>query len=383
MSAPISRVIVVGGGISGLTLATALRQRDVEVVLVEIRADTSATGKRKWLNVGHGITLQGNALRAFDSIGVLNQILENGYRFDNLRLYTGNGDLIAEMPTPPMGGPGIPGTAGALRSDLSRILVGAAREHGVDIRLGTTVDSFVDHGDRIDVRLSDGTVESADLLVAADGIRSSTRKLIGIEVEPQKVGMGIWRVVAERPAEMTSSGVYNGGPKYRAGYTPISENLCYAFLLEENLDRSFLGEQPNGAVFKEHGAGYGGIWGRVRDSIADDAVVNYQYIESVSVDQPWFRGRAVAIGDAVHACPPTIAQGAAMCAEDAVVLAEMITADEALDVALAAFIERRAPRVKMVLENSLAIAAHDIDPSDGTDPGRLMGQTMGALCAPA
>ena len=100
--------------------------------------------------------------------------------------------------------------------------------------------------------------------------------MIGIDTQPRTVGMGIWRVVAKRPEAMDSSGVYYGGPKYKAGYTPISDDLCYAFLLEGNLDRSFVGEHPNGAVLKEHGQGYGGIWGEVRDSLADDAVVNYQ-----------------------------------------------------------------------------------------------------------
>ena len=137
--------------------------------------------------------------------------------------------------------------------------------------------------------------------------------------------MGIWRTVAKRPAEMDCSELYYGGPKYKAGYTPISEDLCYAFLLEENLDRSFVGEGPRGAELKERGQGYGGIWGQVRDSLADDAIVNYQWIEAICVDSPWHRGRTIIIGDAAHACPPLIAQGAAMCAEDAVVLAEMLT----------------------------------------------------------
>ena len=149
--------------------------------------------------------------------------------------------------------------------------------------------------------------------------------MIGIEDEPHPVGMGIWRTVATRPAEMDCSELYYGGPKYKAGYTPISDDLCYAFLLEENLDRSFVGEGPNGALLKERGQGYGGIWGQVRDSLADDAVVNYQWIEAICVDSPWHRGRTIIIGDAAHACPPLIAQGAAMCAEDAVVLAEMLT----------------------------------------------------------
>ena len=183
---------------------------------------------------------------------------------------------------------------------------------------------------------------------------------------------------------MECSEIYYGGPKFKAGYTPISPDLCYAFLLEGTLDRSYVGEHPNGAVFKERGQGYGGIWGEVRDSVADDALVNYQYIEAVAVPDPWYRGRAIVIGDAAHACPPLIAQGAAMCAEDAVVLAEMLTTGDGVDEALEKFMQRRFPRVKMVLDNSLQLAEWEIHPeTPGADPGRVMGQTLHALTAPA
>jgi 2-polyprenyl-6-methoxyphenol hydroxylase-like FAD-dependent oxidoreductase len=208
--------------------------------------------------------------------------------------------------------------------------------------------------------------------------------MIGIPDQPQQVGMGIWRTVAKRPPEMECSEMYYGGPKYKAGYTPISDDLCYAFLLEENLDRSFVGEGPNGALLKEHGQGYGGIWGQVRDSLADDAVVNYAWIEAICVESPWYRGRSIIIGDAAHACPPLIAQGAAMCAEDAVILAEMVTSGEALDDVLPKFMARRFPRVKMVLDNSLQLAEWEIHPdTPGADPGRIMGQTLQALVEPA
>lgn len=375
----VSKVVIAGGGVTGMTLALALRQRGVEVVLAEQKPTED-----EWLNVGHGITLQGNSLKMFASVGILDELLEHGYPFNKLCMFDAkSGDLLVELPTPPMGGPDKPGTAGARRSDLAKILAAAMGREGVDVRLGTTVASYVDHGDSVEVTLSDGTVESADLFVVADGIRSQTRKLLGITDEPSPVGMGIWRVIAKRPPEMVSSGIYEDGPKYRAGYTPISEDYCYIFLLEENLDRSLVGATAPGAVFKEHGAGYGGVWGKVRDSIADDEVANYQWIESICVERPWYTGRAVAIGDAVHACPPTIAQGAAMGSEDAVVLAELITSGQPLDEALPAFFARRFPRVKMVLENSLALAYHDMDPTNGTNPGQVMGSTLHALCEPA
>lgn len=374
----VNRVLVVGGGITGGVLSLALAQRGVEVVLVDLRASLGG--------VGHGITLQGNALKAFRSVGIYDRLAERGYPFSHLRLRTADGHVIAEIPTPPMGGPDLPGTMGAVRGDIADILAEEVVAAGVDVRLGTTLTAFDDRGGSVVVTLSDGTTETVDLLVGADGIRSKVRGMIGIEAEPRPVGMGIWRTVAKRPPEMDCSELYYGGPKYKAGYTPISEDLCYAFLLEENLDRSFVGEGPNGAVLKERGQGYGGTWGDVRDSLADDAVVNYQWIESICVDSPWHRGRSIIIGDAAHACPPLIAQGAAMCAEDAVVLAEMLTSGEhaSVEEVLPAFMARRFPRVKMVLDNSLTLADWEIHPdTPGADPGRIMGQTLHALVEPA
>ncbi len=372
----VQRVLVVGGGITGGVLSLALRQQDVEVVLVDLRPELGG--------VGHGITLQGNALKAFKAVGIYDRLAERGFPFSHLRLKTADGHVIAEIPTPPMGGPDLPGTMGAVRGDIADILADEVVKAGVDVRLVTTVTEIDDRGDSVVATLSDGSTETVDLVVGADGIRSKVRSMIGIEDEPHQVGMGIWRTVATRPAEMDCSELYYGGPKYKAGYTPISEDLCYAFLLEENLDRSFVGEGPNGALLKERGQGYGGIWGQVRDSLADDAVVNYQWIEAICVESPWFRGRTIIIGDAAHACPPLIAQGAAMCAEDAVVLAEMLTSGDKVEDVLPAFMERRFPRVKMVLDNSLTLAEWEIHPdTPGADPGRIMGQTLGALVEPA
>jgi 2-polyprenyl-6-methoxyphenol hydroxylase-like FAD-dependent oxidoreductase len=372
----VRRVLVVGGGITGGVLSLALAQKGVEVVLVDLRPELGG--------VGHGITLQGNALKAFKAVGIYDRLAERGFPFSHLRLKTADGHVIAEMDTPPMGGPDLPGTMGAVRGDIADLLADEVVKAGVDVRLSTTVTEIDDRGDSVVATLSDGSTETVDLVVGADGIRSKVRSMIGITDEPRPVGMGIWRTIAERPAEMDCSELYYGGPKYKAGYTPISEDLCYAFLLEGNLDRSYVGEGPRGAELKERGQGYGGIWGQVRDSLADDAVVNYQWIEAICVESPWYRGRTIIIGDAAHACPPLIAQGAAMCAEDAVVLAEMVTSGEQLEDVLPAFMARRFPRVKMVLDNSLTLAEWEIHPdTPGADPGRIMGQTLGALVAPA
>ncbi|MGW1783319.1 FAD-dependent monooxygenase [Streptomyces sp. NPDC002143] len=373
---PVQKVLVVGGGITGSVLSVALAQRGADVELVEISP--------QWFGVGHGITLQGNALKALRTVGVLDRVLERAVPFDVLRLLRADGALIAELPTPHTGGPDLPSTAGALRSDLQDALCDAVHAHGVTVRLGISVDRVDQSADRVDVTFTDGSTGRYDLMVGADGINSRMRELIGIGAEPSPVGMSIFRVIARRPPEMVCHEVYYGGPRFKAGYSPISADRCYAYLLDENLDASLIGPRAPLALLRERGAGYGGMWGKIIAALPDDTAVDYRWVEAVLVDEPWHRGRTMVIGDAAHACPPLIAQGAAMCMEDAVLLAELVTGDEPLEQALDRFMARRLPRVRMVLENSLRLADWEIHPdTPGADPARIMSETLHSLTAAA
>ncbi|MFG2958971.1 FAD-dependent monooxygenase [Streptomyces sp. NPDC048291] len=373
---PVNKVLVVGGGITGSVLCLALAQRGVEAELVEVSP--------QWFGVGHGITIQGNALKALRSVGVLDRVLARAVPFDLMRLRRADGGLITELETPHTGGADLPSTAGALRSDLQNALCDAVYAHGVTVRLGLSVRALDQSAGHVDVTFTDGSTGRYDLVVGADGINSAMRALIGIPAKPRPVGMSIFRVVARRPAEMDCAEVYYGGPRYKAGYSPISDDQCYAYLLDENLDASLIGPRASLDLLRERGAGYGGTWGKILASLPDDTAVDYRWIEAVLVDEDWHRGRAMVIGDAAHACPPLIAQGAAMCMEDAVLLAELVTADEPVDRALARFMARRLPRVRMVLANSLQLAEWEIHPdTPGADPARIMSETLSCLTVAA
>ncbi|MEU9453354.1 FAD-dependent monooxygenase [Streptomyces sp. NPDC048277] len=373
---PVQKVLIVGGGITGSVLSLALAQRGVEVELVEISP--------QWFGVGHGITIQGNALKALRSVGVLDRVLARAVPFDHMRLRRADGGLITELETPHTGGEDLPSTAGALRSDLQDALCDAVYAHGVTVRLGLSVDRLDQSPGHVDVTFTDGATGRYDLVVGADGINSAMRALIGIEARPRPVGMSIFRVVARRPAEMDCAEVYYGGPRYKAGYSPISDEQCYAYLLDENLDASLIGPRASLDLMRERGAGYGGTWGKILAALPDDTAVDYRWIEAVLVDEDWHRGRTMVIGDAAHACPPLIAQGAAMCMEDAVLLAELVTADEPVDKALERFMSRRLPRVRMVLDNSLRLAEWEIHPdTPGADPARIMSETLSSLTVAA
>jgi 2-polyprenyl-6-methoxyphenol hydroxylase-like FAD-dependent oxidoreductase len=371
----VSSALVVGGGITGSVLSLALASRGVRVDLVEISP--------VWHGVGHGITVQGNALAALAKVDVLDEILKRGVPFDQLRMRQADGALIAEVPTPRTGGPGLPATLGALRSDLQAVLCERVYAAGVNVRLGLTVRALAQDARQAYAEFSDGTAGRYDLVVGADGIRSAVRALLGITTVPQPTGMSIWRVVADRPAEMDCAEVYYGGPRYKAGYSPISAGQCYAYILDTDGTLRDFGDQPAWELMYKRSAGYGGTWGTIRETIGPDSDVSHTRIEWLLVDDPWYRGRIIVIGDAAHACPPLIAQGAAMCAEDAVVLAEIVTGDRPLEVALPAFMSRRMPRVEVVVRNSMRLVRWEMGLESHTDEdvARTMSSTLSFLAA--
>jgi len=369
----VSSVLVVGGGITGSLLSLALAQRGVRVDLAEITGD--------WRGVGHGITVQGNALAALARVGVLDEVLRRGVPYDTLRMRQADGTLIAELPTPRTGGPDLPATMGALRSDLQAVLRDRVYAAGVNVRLGLSVRAITTDAERARAEFTDGTTGEYDLIVGADGINSAVRGLLGITTSPQPSGMSIWRVVAGRPAELDCSELYYNGPRYKAGYSPISADKCYAFLLDVDGVRADFGDKPDWELMFERSAGYGGTWGKVRETIGPDSDVSHTRIEWLLVPDPWYRGRAIVIGDAVHACPPLIAQGAAMCAEDAVVLAELVTGDLPLSAALRAFMDRRMPRVEIVVRNSMLLVRYEMntEPHTDADVAHAMSATLDFL----
>ena len=371
----VSSVLVVGGGITGSTLALALARRGVEVDLAEISP--------QWHGVGHGITVQGNLLAALDKVGVLGEVLDRGVPFNQLRMRQADGTLIAEVPTPRTGGPALPATMGALRSDIQDVLCGHVYAAGVTVRLGLSVRAIAQDSQRAYVEFTDGSSGGYDLVVGADGIRSTVRAMLGITTTPQPSGMSIWRVVAGRPPEVDCAELYYGGPRYKAGYSPISANQCYAYVLDgDGMQRDF-GAAPAWQLMYERSEGYGGTWGKIRETIGPDSNVSHTRIEWLLVDNPWYRGRVIVIGDAAHACPPLIAQGAAMCAEDAVVLAELVTGGLPLQKALPAFLVRRMPRVEMVVRNSMQLVRWErgLEPHTDADVARTMSSTLGFLAA--
>ena len=359
-------VLIIGAGLAGTASGIALAQGGVQVDLIDKQSDVSA--------LGSGITLQGNALRAFRELGVWEQVQANGFAYDSmgLRAPDPNGTLIAELQEIRTGGPDLPATAGMYRPDLARILVDRAAEVGAKVRFGTTATALRQDEDGVDVTFADGSSGRYDLVIGADGVRSWTRSAVGIEVDTEPTGMGIWRVFAPRPASVTRTDLYYGGPSYIAGYCPTGEDTLYAYIVEKAQDRFSTAPDEKLRIIRELAAAYHGPWDEIRESLTDPSRVNYTWFETHVVPMPWNRGRVVVIGDAAHVCPPTLAQGGAQALEDALVLTELLLARNAVDDALwDTFMDRRFARASAVVEASLQLGQWLLDGERGDVPGLM------------
>ena len=335
-------ILVIGGGIGGLTTAIALRARGHRVTVIE--------RDPKWSVYGVGIIQQGNVLRAMDQLGLLDDYLSAAVGFDFVAVHAPDGTQVAKVPSHRLV-EGCPANVGIARSALQKVLADRTLAAGAEVRLGLTAEVVHDLGEFVQVRFSDGSTEQFDLAVGADGIHSQTRAQVFPDApQPEFTGQSVWRYNLPRPDDLDSLHVYNG--PIGAGLVPISDALMYMYLTtpepgNPHYERAGLAAAMRSKV----PAALDGF----AVQITDDYGVVYRPLEAILLEGPWHCGRVALLGDAVHATTPHLGQGAGLAIEDAIVLAEEIARYDTPEAAFAAYRERRFERCRYIVEASLAI----------------------------
>ncbi len=370
-------VLIVGGGIGGLTAAIALRRKNIPVEIIE--------RDPKWSVYGVGIIQQMNVVRAMGALGVLDAYLSKASGFDSTTIFVGpGGQQDAKFDTPRLAGPDYPSNAGVKRRDLQEILGNEAKRLGASIRLGLTIKDMSDDGAGVDVMFSDGSAGRYDIVVGADGIFSQTREAILPDApKPSYTGQWVWRYNLPRPKDLDGIHIFAG--PCNAGLVPMTTNLMYMFLVTQEEESMMLDVEGSAAKLKDRAKSMMPPpqlqpW---LEMITDDAEVVARPMEVVFLqDDPWHKGRVVLLGDAVHASTPHLAQGAGMAIEDALVLAEELEAADAPEAAFEAYRARRFKRVAHVAVNSIKIGDMQMGKIEPLDVGALTGQTIAMMCEP-
>ena len=348
-------VLVVGGGIGGLSAAIALRQADYAVTVVEKQADLHSSV------YGVGIIQPANALRALDSIGCADACMEEGFAAPAWgAMYDTQGNFVRDIAAariedyPPMNG--------ITRPKLHEILTSRALEVGVELCYSTTFTALRPMADHVEADLDDGRSARYDLVVGADGVRSKVRPFVlHADLVPHYIGQSAYRVNIPREPEMDRI-LLQFSRAGMAGVVPIGRDLAYLFFNAEMEREARPQDDLLADVLRQHLAPFGGLVGRIRDQYINDSdEVVLRPEEALIAPAPWHAGRIVLVGDAVHSVTPHLGQGAAQAIEDGVVLADCLASHAPDDVenAFTEYSARRFERCKLVVEVCQAIGEYE------------------------
>lgn len=343
------KVLVLGGGIAGCSMAILLARRGIDVTVVEKQA--------AWKFASSGIFVYSNGLVALQAVGVLDQILAAGFPIaDGRNVYTDHlGNPLTEVFYPSVA-PGIPPILGIKRAEMHRILAGQLADLGVTIRLDTEVVALDPGNEEKPARakFSDQSTGWYDLVIGAEGVRSPTRQLLHPGLEPRNTGFAIWRSVHRRPRDLTAKYMQMGIGK-RLGIMPISDDRLYIFGTVTETGKPHYPRDQWPGLMRSQFAEFGGPVRPFLDEISDQSEVIYTVVEEVVAPLPWHRGRVLLVGDAAHASTPFMGQGGAMAVEDAITLGRLLDSGDDLATVLERFGQERQPVCQFVQDASRAV----------------------------
>ncbi|MGR6317616.1 FAD-dependent monooxygenase [Micromonospora soli] len=325
------RILVVGAGIAGLAVARALR-------LAGFRPDVTEKLPAGELH-DMGLYLPGNAARALRRLDLDGPVRPLGQVIHRQRFLDATGATLCELDLHALWG-GVGECRALLRAELHRVLLtgaGGAVRHGAEVR---TIDQLPG---AVGVTFADGTTTEYDLVIGADGPRSSIRTLAALGGPPRPTGQVVYRSVIRHGPPVTEWTALLG---QRAGFlvVPIGAGRLHCYADETG------GTPPADPLARLRDL-FGGYGGPVPDVLDCLESVHVGVTDEVELGR-WFHGRVLLVGDAAHATAPTLSQGAAMALEDAVVLAESLTATSSVDAALIAYESRRRPRTRWVRDRT-------------------------------
>ncbi len=325
------KILIVGGGISGLTTAALLEKQGIRPVIVE--------RDKNWERTGFGITIMPPGFRILKELGLDEEIRTLGTTPRYAEFRAPDGHILNKIAM----GKACIGFITLPREALQKKLL--ALLETTTFFMGTTVKQITEGSDGVTVCLSDNSKHTFDLVIGADGVNSKIRQLMFPGYKPTYTGSAIWTFYMPHnvPPPDPFATSFISGNKRLLGIFPFNSTaaVSYCALIgpSTNLKNIDLAADAKELTFM----------GKDILSKVDSKAVFSRHLRQVKL-QSWHAGRVVLIGDAAHAMMPSTAMAVAMGMSDAMTLVREIVKYEPaqLPLAAAAYEKERRRRVTYV-----------------------------------
>jgi 2-polyprenyl-6-methoxyphenol hydroxylase-like FAD-dependent oxidoreductase len=337
-------IAIAGAGIGGLCTAIALQRSGFKVTVYE--------QAEKLTQVGAGLTIWENAVRVLRTLGLADQAIKAGAILEHFQLKTDRGETLYTIQP---GGvkPGFNELSIAIhRADLHEILLGALTAGS--LKLNKACVGFTQTDEQVILEFANGETDSADLLIAADGIRSTIRAQMFPHVPLRYSGYTAWRGVVESGDEaaagMTSE---TWGSGARFGIVRIDSRRTYWFAsVNESAGKRYAADEGRAHLLRRFAGWHSPVISLIEATPA--ALILQNDIYDFAPLPRWSLGRVTMLGDAAHATTPNMGQGACMAIESAYSLARSLSVEHDHSSSFARYEKERHARTARITNQSHA-----------------------------
>jgi 2-polyprenyl-6-methoxyphenol hydroxylase-like FAD-dependent oxidoreductase len=321
-----SKALIIDGGIGGLCAAIALRQAGIDATVYEKVTEMH--------EVGAGLTLWTNAVRALQKLGLTDALHAIGTPYTRATIYSWQGEILSETPVDALLQKFQVTSIGVHRADLQAMLLSTLGE-GV-VQRGAQCTGFTQHETGVCASFADGKEAWGDVLIGADGIHSVIRsQLFGLS-KPRYAGYTAWRGVTPFQVEQRGDAFETWGNGKRFGFVPLNQGRVYWFATRNMPEGSGDGTMGRKREVLELFRGWHKPIEALLQATEESAILH----NDISDQKPlhhWGEGHITLLGDAAHPMTPNMGQGACQAIEDALVLAAFLRNVRNMEAALQAY----------------------------------------------
>jgi 2-polyprenyl-6-methoxyphenol hydroxylase-like FAD-dependent oxidoreductase len=343
-----SKPIIIGAGIAGLTLGVALRQAGIEAEVYESAKTLEP--------IGAGIWMAPNAMQVFQRLGLAAQVAAAGVGVERISIVGADLRTITSAEQNGLKEKFGFNIIAIQRAELHRILLSAFG--GSALYLGKRLQTIESHSAMPKALFEDGSSATGSFLIGADGIHSATRKAVLGDLPLRRTGQACWRGLAEfeLPEQFRRSTVEMWGRKSRMGVADVGHGKAYWFLVKSCGNRREPSSNGIKTELLDIVTGYADVATALIRATGVDAITEVE-LEDLPPRLPWSRGSVCLIGDAAHPMTPNMGQGGAQAVEDAYCLARSLSQYADIAKAFEAFQARRFARVKAIVNTSFRLGS--------------------------